>query len=207
MRRRIGTLLVVASVLLMTVTVLGTITEITGSRGDLNEDQQLAFVAGLLFAGVLFVLGVTLFIVGWHLRCPVPAEPGGMAVAPPRGNRKTLAVYVGGSVVAALAAALLPKGPGFLRPLWCLVGQPSIFAQLLFGGILGIKLGAGMGAQAILITTSLAYFLTLLYPPYRMLTMDRAAETACFRRMTVLLILFGSVHLLITGVFALLVKA
>ncbi len=44
-------------------------------------------------------------------------------------------------------------------------------------------------------------------PLYRILTMDRTAEPAGYRRMKTLLILFAGVHILIGGAFSILIKA
>lgn len=195
------------SIVLMAATVLWIVAGIADSPRDLNEDQRSAFTAGLLFAGALFVLEAVMFLTGRYLRRSHPnrpAEPterlGGRRLLP-------LVVYLAGSTAIAFFAAFFRTESEILGLLFFVIGQPFIFAQLLFGGLLGIKLGSGITGQAILVVTNLLYFLALFYPLYGVLTTDRAAEPVHFRRMTILLICLGSVHVLIGMAFAVLAKA
>jgi len=202
-----GNLLIVASVLLMSVTVLWIVAEAANLPDDLNEDQQMALIAGVLFAGVFFILAIVAFSVGRRLRQPRPAASAAPAVAP-RGRRLGLLVlYLAGSVTITLLAMFVPKMHESLRPIWLLIGQPSIFAQIVFGGILGIKLDPGIETQLIVAAINLLYFLILFYPVYRILTIDRVVQVACYRWMKILLILFVTVHLLLAGAFAALIQA
>ncbi len=206
-KRVIGNSLVAVGVLLMVITVLGVIAAIADIPDSLNEDQRLAGIAGLLFAGVLLILETLMLLAGLHLRHPLCAELAEAAVRTGSVRRGPLALYLGATIAVALLAAFLRMMPEFLRPVWLLIGQPFVFTQLLFGGLLGVKLDPGIKTQAIMVTTNLLYFLLLFYPLYRILTIDRTVQAACYRRMKTLAILLVTVHLLITGAFAVLVKA
>jgi hypothetical protein len=191
----------------MAATLLWIAAGIADSPRDLNEDQRSAFAAGLLFAGALLVLEAVMFVIGRYLRQPYPdrlaegtKKPGGRRLLP-------RALYLGGSTAIALFAAFFRTESEVLRPLFFLIGQPFIFAQLLLGGLLGIKLGSGVTKQAILVVANLLYFLVLFYPLYGVLTTDRVAEAVRFRRMTILLVCLGSVHVLIGLAFVVLAKA
>ncbi len=207
MRRIVGTLLIVLSIVFMAATVLWIVVGIADSPGDLNEDQRSALVAGLLFATVLFVLEAVMFLTGRYLR---QAHPDRSAEAAERRDGRRLlplVIYLGATAAIALFATFLGTDSEILRPLFLLIGQPYVFAQLLLGGLLGIKLGSGVAKQAILLITNLLYFLVLFYPLYGMLTTDRVAEPVRFRRMTILLICLGGVHVLIGVVCAVLAQA
>lgn len=207
MRRIAGTLLIALSIVLMAATLLWIVAGIADSPRALNEDQRSAFAAGLLFASVLFVLEAVMFLVGRYLRQAHPDRPA-EAIKRPGGRRLLpLTVYLGGSITIALFAAFFRTESEILRPLFFLIGQPFIFAQLLFGGLLGIKLSGGAVTQTLIVATNLVYFPALLYPLYGVLTTDRVAEPVRFRRMTILLICLGSVHVLIGMAFAVLAKA
>lgn len=208
MKRMIGNLLVVASVLLMAITVVWMVVEVATSPGDPNEDQRSSLIAGVLFSGVLIALEIVVLLTGRWLRRPLPvAESRDGTPRRAVGRPGALAVYLAGSAAVALLANLLRTAPESLRVLWLLIGQPSIFTQLFLGGLLGVKLNPGAGTQAIVIVANLLYVLVLFYPVYRLLTMNRAAEATRVRRMKVLLALFGSVHLLLAGAFAMLIRA
>ena len=207
MRRIVGTLLIAMSIVFMAATVLWIVAGIADSPRHLNDNQRRAMVAGLLFATVFFVLEAVMFLTGWYLR---QAHPDRSAEAAERcGSRRPLplAVYLGGSITIALFAAFLRTHSEILRPLFFLIGQPYVFAQLLLGGLLGIKLGSGVTKQAILVVVNLLYFLVLFYPLYGVLTTDRKLEPVRFRRTTILLICLVSVHVLIGMTFAVLAKA
>ena len=207
MRRMVGTLLVVASVLLMAVMVVATVVGVATAPDDLNEDQRGELLASVLLAGVVALLAVAMLLAGLHLRRASSAESAEVAVKVGGVRWGPLVLYLGATIAVALLAAFLRMMPEFLRPVWLLIGQPFLFAQLLFGGLLGVKLDPGLKTQAIIFTTNLLYFLLLFYPLYRMLTINRTVQVACYRRMKTLLILLVTVHLLITGAFAILVKA
>jgi len=207
MRRIAGSLLIALSIVLMAATVLYVIGGIADSPRHLNDNQRRALVAGLLFASVLFVLEAVMFLIGRYLRQPHPDRPTEATKRPGGRPFLLLTLYLGGSTAIALFAAFFRTDSEILRPLSFVIGQPFIFAQLLFGGLLGIKLGSGVTKQAILIVTNLLYFLVLLYPLYGVLTTDRVAQPVRFRRMAVLLICLGSVHVLTGMAFVVLAKA
>lgn len=116
-----------------------------------------------------------------------------------------LAIYLGCCVVTAILA-VLAYSPNlkFLKPLAFLTFQPTMLAQLILGGLLGVKVGVGAVGSVALFAFSLLYFAALLYPLYRILAMDRAVQVISYRRMMTLLIFLGGAHsLLILVVFVL----
>lgn len=208
MRRIAGNLVMASGVVLIAVTSLWGIVEIVALPPNANEDQQGAAMASALFAAALAILGAVLCLTGRYLRQSLAVAGAEDAEQAAQHLRPwPLALYLGGSIAIALLAAFIHKMPEFLRPLWLLVGQPFIFAQLLLSGIFGIRFESDLTQQVVLAAVSLVYFPVLFYPPYRMLTMDRIAEQIRYQRMKTLLILFVSVHVLIGMAFSILIKA
>ncbi len=197
MKRVAGSILIAFAVLCMAATVLWVGLELTGLPDDATEDDRTAFVAMWLFTGVLVALEVAMFLGGLYLRRPCPDVVADRAKKRDDRRLLPLAIYLGGSVVTATVAVLV-WNPNFkfLKPLAFLTFQPTMLAQLILGGFLGIKIGAGATGCVALFTFSLLYFAAFLYPLYRILTMDRTVEVISYRRMMILLILLGSVHLL-----------
>ena len=209
MRRIAGNLLIGLSIVLMAATVLWMVLETMSFPRDANENRQAEFTAGFLFAVVLLLLEVTMLLLGRYLRqqCPARVAQEGEGPARTRVRPLPLALYLGGSVGIALFAIFFRTDSELLRPLLFLIGQPFILAQLIFGGVLGIKLGGGAMKQILISATILVYFPALLYPLYGLLTTDRTAAPTRYKRMTILLILLGSVHFLIGCVTAILIRA
>ena len=208
MRRIAGNLLIGLGIVVIAVTVLWAVVEIIGLPPDANEDQQGAAIAMVLFAAAFAILGTVLCVTGRYLR--QSSAIAGVEQAERPGKRLPpwpLALYLGGSIAIAMFAAFIHKAPESLRPLWLLVGQPSIFAQVFLSGILGLRFESDVTRQVVVTIVNLVYFPVLLYPLYRILTMDRAVEPAAYRRMKTLLILFLSVHALIGMAFAILIRA
>jgi hypothetical protein len=110
---------------------------------------------------------------------------------------------IGIAILASLGTRVLPQ----IKAMWFLIGQPQVFAQLILGGLLGIKLDGGIMTHAIMVAANLLYFPALFYPVYRIATMDRVVEVVSYRRMKTLLILFASVHILMALVLAMLLRA
>jgi hypothetical protein len=208
MRHIAGNLAIALGIVLIAATSLWGIVEIIGLPPNANEDQQGAAIAGVLFATALAVLGVVLCLTGRSLR-QSPAIARAEEAEPPAKRLRPwpLALYLGGSVAIALFAAFIHRLPEFLRPLWLLVAQPFILTQLLLSGVFGLRFESAFAKQAVVTAVNLVYFPVLLYPLYRIRTMDRAAEPAGYRYMKTLLILFVSVHILIGMAFAILVRA
>ena len=209
MRRIAGNLLIGLSIVLMAATLFWIVAGIIEFPDDPNEDQRGAFVAGLLFAVVLLLLEVTMLLLGCYLRRlrPASAAQEGQRPARRRVRLVPLVLYLVGSIGIALFAIFFRTDSEVLRPLMFLIGQPFILAQLVFGGLLGIKLGGDAMKQILISATILVYFPALLYPLYGLLTTDRTAEPTRYKRMTILLILLGSVHVLIGFVTAILIRA
>ena len=208
MRRIAGNLLIGLSIVLMAAVLLWFVAGIMDFPDDPNEDQRGAFIAGLLFLAALVIVAVVLFLTGRHLRQLPSVATIEEAKQPGRPLRPLpLALYLGGSVGIALFTIFFRTDSEVLRPLLFLIGQPFILAQLVFGGLLGIKLGGGAMKQALIAATILAYFPALLYPLYGLLTTDRTADPTRYKRMTILLALLGSIHILIGLVTAILIQA
>ena len=99
------------------------------------------------------------------------------------------------------------KGILEIKALFFVIGQPSVLAQLIFGGLMGIKLGGGAMTHVIIIAFNLLYYAALFYPVYRIVTMDRNVEVIRYRLMKTLLVIFVGVHILMGFVLAMLVRA
>lgn len=208
MRRIVGNILVAFSMVCMAATVLWAALELTHLPDDATEDDRTELLAAWIFAGVLAALEIAMFLSGRYLQRPCPGEQLERTLKHRKGRLLPQAVYLGASVIAATAAILLFKTQlKLVKPLAILVFQPTMLAQLVFGDLLGLKIGSGIAGDVVIFVCSLLYFAALLYPLYRMLTMDRKRETAAYGRMRTLLILLGSAHFLIILVVMVLSKA
>jgi len=112
-------------------------------------------------------------------------------------------VSLGIGLLASFGGKVLPSS----KALAFLIGQPQVLTQLVFGGILGLKLVDGVVRQIIMIVANLLYFLAFFYPVYCIKTMNRAVEVVRYRQMKILLAIFVGVHILMAMVLATLLKA
>jgi hypothetical protein len=207
MKHIAGSFLIALSIVCMAATVLLIVLSRTDWPENPTEDDWTSFIAFLMFAGVLFALEVVMLLCGRYLRHPCPGRVA--EKTPKHGHRRLLPliVYLGGSIGIAILASLGTRVLPQIKALGFLIGQPQVFAQLILGGLLGIKLDGGIMTHAIMAAANLLYFPALFYPVYRIATMDRAVEVVSYRRMKTLLILFASVHILMALVLAMLLKA
>jgi hypothetical protein len=207
MKRTIGSVLIVLSVVCMAATALSIILNLAYWPEKPTEDDRTTFTAFLLFAGVLFIVEAVMFLCGRYLRHPCPARAAEETEKRSRTRPLPLIIYltvsIGIAVVASLGTRVLPQ----IKALGFLIGQPHLLTQLILGGLLGIKLDGGARTHVILAAANLLYFSALFYPIYRMATMDRAVEVVAYKRMKTLLFLFGGVHVLTAMVLAMLLMA
>lgn len=204
MKRTLGTILILFGILCIAATILWIVLELTHLPADATEDDKTSLMGAWIFAFVLIALEAAILLAGLYLRRPNPDR------VEKRSNRRLLpvAIYYGFSAAIAVVAVLISStNLKLLRPLALLTFQPTVLAQLICGGLLGIKVGNDAAWSAVLFVFSLLYFAALLYPLYRMLTMDRKAEPASFRRMMILLILLCGSHFLIILVVYVLSRA
>jgi hypothetical protein len=211
MKRIAGNVLIGLSIVCLAATVLlivfWLVEILMGSPENLNEDDRLALTATALFVGVLIILEVAMFLCGRYLRQSSLKSPPEEIVQRRPIRPLPLIIYLAGSLGIGLFASFGFKILPASKALGFLVCQPQVFVQLLFGGILQIKLDGGTMTQALTIAANLLYFPVLFYPVYSIKTMDRTLEVARYKRMKILLILFGGVHILMAMVIAMLIKA
>ncbi len=199
MRRIAGTLLMAVSVLFAAGTVLVMVLETVQSRHTtLREDDRTAALAGWLLAGVFVAFASVAFLVGRQLRRPQPVPDAPATVSRQRGRIAPLVVYLGASIgIGVLAAVAQITRSDLLQPLGPLLVQPWFLVQLVFGALLGSGIGGTSVGHAATVISDVFYFAVFFYPAYCIVTMNRAVERARYRRMMILLVLFGSIHLLI----------
>ena len=209
-RRIVGTLLVVLSIVCVAATALWIVREIAYASRKGNADLSNALLGGFLVGGVFLLLASIMFLTGRHWWNPHPREVA--AETAQHGSRHLWALftYLGASVAVAAVAAIVNAGaPGQSAPvrlLWCLTNQPSFLVQFVIGSISLARPIPGMTPGLILVY-DLLYFAAFFYPIYSMATLDRTVEAVRYRRMKVLLVLFCSMHLLMSVVFAIMLSA
>lgn len=197
MRWKLGGLLIIASVLLMAVTVLEVI------RGR-SHGRQL-HVVDLLLTGTL---AVPVFLAGRHLWQHSPAEQAEAMTTPgaeplrlaARYRSWLLVLYLGGVFVIAVFAAYPFVKSRFLQPLSFLV-WPGWISIFVVSFVFPPKTNSVISPEGILVAIPMLYFLILLYPLYRILAMDRAVEMIRYRRMKTIQFWFMTIHLTIALFF------
>ena len=172
-----------------------------------SEKNRTMLAVGLLLAGVFIALEVVMFLSGRYLRRTGSVRPS-EEIAQRSPTRPVplmvyLAVSLGIGLLASFGGKVLPSS----KALAFLIGQPQVLTQLVFGGILGLKLVDGVVRQIIMIVANLLYFLAFFYPVYCIKTMNRAVEVVRYRQMKILLAIFVGVHILMAMVLATLLKA
>ncbi len=199
MRRMAGTLLMAASVLFAAGTVLVMVLETVQLRHTaLSGDDRTAALAGWLLAGVFVAFAGVAFLAGRQLRRPPPVPAAQATVSRSRGRLAPLIVYLAASIgIGVLAAMAQITRSDLLQPLGPLLVQPWFLVQLIFGVLAGKGIGGTSLGHAATVIVDVLYFAVFFYPAYCIVTMDRAVERARYRRMMILLVLFGSIHLLI----------
>jgi len=199
MRRVAGTLLVALSVLFAAGTVLVMVLETVQLWYTTpSEYSRSAALVGWWLAGVLLALDAVVFLGGLQLRRPQPSPAAQATDSRTHRHLLPLVVYLGAGIWIGLLAALASiSRSDLLRPLGFLLVQPWFLFQLIFGGLLGNRIGGTPMSHAVTVGWDVFYFVAFFYQVYSMITMDRAVEKIRYRRMKILLALFGSIHLLI----------
>jgi hypothetical protein len=161
-----------------------------------TSDRYAAAEGGLLLAGALFGLDAILFLTGRSLRQPRPDR--GPEVQGAHRHRRVLplTLYLGVSIGIGLLAGLGYRIMPSLGPLAFLIYQPTFLVQILLGGVLGPSLETRAAWRPVLVAANLLYFIAFLYPVYSLVVMDRTVQVTRYRLMKIILVLFGSVHLL-----------
>ncbi len=196
MRRYLGTALIVFSVICILATLFSIWWGITHPSQHPSEDRRkVEALSSAIVLGILGILESLLIIIGLYLRRP--SKPKRDEGAGFHENKRLLpfAIYLGGSIGVAMLGSL-----SFLRhinigPLGFLVIPPSILFQFAFA--FGPKLDPGMTRNVLVVVFHIIYFTAMLYPVYRIVTLDRARERLRIKRMKIILTLFCSLHLLV----------
>ncbi|MBN2591973.1 MAG: hypothetical protein JXA81_00590 [Sedimentisphaerales bacterium] len=207
MKRSIGNFLIILSILCVAATIVWFGSGLADMPENLNEDDRTMLIAMSLFAIVLLALECTIFLYGRYLRRRYPAEVQKQKKSLRKRCLLPLAVSLGCSIAITIFIFFPKKGMFEIKALGFVIGQPSVLAQLIFGGLMGIKLGGDVTKHAVTITFNLMYYLILFYPGFRIVTMDRNAEVTSYRLMKTLLIIFVGIHILMGFVMAMLVRA
>ena len=207
MKRIIGNLLIVFSIVCVAATALWFGLGLADMPENLSEDNRTMLVAMSLFAIVLLVLECAMFLCGRYLRRRYPAEVAKQTKTRRKRRLLPLIVYLGCSIAITIIIFLPKKGFLEIKALGFVIGQPSVLAQLIFGDLMGIKLGGGAIKHVIIIAFDLLYYLALFYPVYRIVTINRTVEVTRYRLMKTLLVIFVGIHILMGFVMAMLVRA
>ena len=195
------------SIVCLASTVLWIGSGLTDMPDELSEKNRTMLAVGLLLAGVFITLEVVMFLSGRYLRRSCPGRPAEELEKHQPLRPLPLIVYLAVSLGIGLFASFGRKILPSSKILFFLIGQPHVFSQLFFGGIMGVKLGQGVMRQIIIVAANLLYFPALFYPAYCLATMDRAVEVVRYKRMTILMIIFIGVHILMAMVMAMLIRA
>ena len=207
MRRMAGNFLIGVSIVCLAATILWIGFGLADIPEKLSEKNRTMLAVGLLLAGVFIALEVAMFLCGRYLRRTGPDLRAEETVQRRPVRPLPLMVYLAGSlgigVLASFGGKILPSSKALLF----LIGQPHVLTQLIFGGILGLKLAGGTMTKVLTAAANLLYFPILFYPVYCISTMDRAVEVVRYKQMKILLILFAGVHILMAMVIAMLIRA
>jgi len=207
MRRMAGNFLIGVSIICLAATVLWIGSGLADMPEELSEKNRTMLAVGLLLAGVFIVLEVAMFLCGRYLRRSGPDLPAKETVQSRPVRPLPLMIYL----VVSLGIGLLASFGGKILPsskaLALLIGQPHVLAQLIFGGLLQIKLSGGTMTKVLTVAANLLYFPILFYPVYCISTMDRAVEVVRYKQMKILLAIFIGVHILMAMVMAMLIRA
>lgn len=207
MKRIIGNFLIVFSIVCAAATILWFGLGLADMPEKPSEDDRTMLSAMILFFVVLLALECAIFLCGRHLRHKYPAKAPEQTKIP-RGKRLLpLIISLGCSIALTTFIFLFRKGFPEIKALAFMISQPWVLAQLVFGGLMSIKLGSGIIHRLIIFTFILLYYLALFYPVFRIATMDRKIEAARYKLMITFLVILGGVHILMGLVMAMLVRA
>ena len=115
-----------------------------------------------------------------------------------RDNRRLrpLLLYLGASLGLATLGSLTSLRYINIGHLWLLVCQPFVLYQIAHGP-LGMKGAPPAATNILLVASHIVYFAAILYPAYRIATIDRSRDRPHMRPMTILLVLLCSLHVLV----------
>jgi hypothetical protein len=197
MKRYLGTALVILSVICLLVTIFVACWGIAHPSQHPSEDRRkVEAVTSAAAIGMLVILESIVLVTGLYLRRPLKPKQDVRAKVPKIRRLFPLAIYLGTSIGIATLGSL-----AFLRYvnigwLWLLICQPSILFQIGLAP-LGLKLDQSATNNVLLVLFHMVYFTVLLYPVYRIVTLDRTLERPRVRRMKILLALFAGLHFLV----------
>ena len=207
MKRTIGNFFIVFSIICAAATVFWFGSGLADIPENLSEDNRTMLYAMSFFFVVLLALECATFFYGRHLRRHYPTKVSKQIKTRRKRRLSLLIVYIGCCIAITVFIFFPKKGLFEIKALAFVLGQPSVLAQLIFGGIMGIKLGGGIMTRVITIAFNLLYFLALFYPVYCIVTMDRNVETTRYKLMKTLLVIFMGIHILMGFVMAMLFRA
>ena len=207
MKRTIGNFLIIFSILCAAATVFWFGSGLADMPENLSEDNRTMLYAMSFFFVVLLALQCATFFYGRYLRRRYPTKVSKQLKTRRKRRLSLLIVYIGCCIAITVFIFFPKKGLFEIKALGFVLGQPSVLAQLIFGGFLGIKLGGGIMTKVIIIAFNLLYYLALFYPVYCIVTMDRNVETNRYKLMKTLLAIFVGIHILMGFVMAMLFRA
>ena len=174
---------------------------------NLSEDNRTMLYAMSCFFVVLLALQCATLFYRRYLRRNYPTKVSKQLKTRRKRRLSLLIVYIGCCIAITVFIFFPKKGLFEIKALGFVIGQPSVLAQLIFGGFLGLKLGGGLMTQIITIAFNLLYYLVLFYPVYSIVTLDRNVEPTRYKLMKTLLLIFIGIHILMGFVIAMLVRA
>jgi hypothetical protein len=207
MKKYLGTALIILSVICLLVTIFLACWGILHPSQHPSEDRRrMEAVTSAIIVGMLVILESIVLVTGLCLRRPAKTKRDETANVHRKRRRFTLAIYLGASLGIAMLGSLAFLKYINIGPLWFLVCQPAILLQIGLGP-LGLRLDQGLTSNVLLVSFHIAYFTVLLYPVYRIVTLDRATERPRIRRMKIILALFAGLHFLVVLFLAVVSKA
>ncbi|MGB2863653.1 MAG: hypothetical protein WBC05_10050, partial [Sedimentisphaerales bacterium] len=206
MKHIIGNFLIVFSIVCAAATALWFGVGLADMPENPSEDDRTMLSAMILFFVVLLALECAIFLCGRYLRRRYPDEVPEQTKIPHGRRVLPLIISLGCSIAITIFTFLANK---FLeiKVLAFVIGQPYVLSQLIFGGLMGIKLGSDVMKHVITIAFNLLYYAAMFYPVFRIVTMDRNEEAVRYRLMKTLLVIFVGVHILMGFVMAMLFRA
>ncbi len=207
MRRYLGTVLLVLGGLGILATLFLIAWQLTHPFDHPSRDRrQTEAMVFAVIVGFLVVLESLLLLAGLYLR-RFSKPPHDEAVAV-RGRRRVcpFVLYLGASIGIGLLGALAFLRHIHIGPLWLLVSPPAILFQIACAPF-DVKLAPGLTRGTLLTLFYVLYFMALLYPVYRMFTLDRTRERVRIRHMKIAFVLLCTLHLLAVFFLAVVTRA
>jgi hypothetical protein len=197
MKRYLGTVLIVFSVIciLATFFLLGWGITHPSQHPSNDRRQNDALISAILLSAI-GILGGLLLISGLYLRRSSKPKHDDVAGVYNNWRLFPLVLYLGGSIGLAMLGYLALLKDINIGPLWVLVSQPSSLFHIV-PNTLGFKLDSSIINNVLLVLFHIVYFMVLLYPLYRIVTLDRIREKTRIKLMKIILILLCSLHMLI----------